>query len=92
MADESKYVLAIPLELERILKSLKKRKPDLLRELDGQIMKILREPKLGKPLRNVLRNYRRVHIGSYVLLYEIHQQEVRLLDFDHHDNIYKKYR
>jgi len=52
----------------------------------------MKEPALGKPLRNVLRNYRRLHVDSYVLLYEIKQQEIRLLDFDHHDNIYKKYQ
>ena len=90
MAEETNYILAIPPEFQRILKSLKK-KNTLLQELDGKIAKILKEPKLGKPLRNVLRNYRRIHVGSYVLVYEINQNEVRLLDFDHHDNIYKKY-
>ena len=90
MAEKLDYVLVIPPEFERILKSLKK-KPELFRKLRNQIIKILREPQLGKPLRNVLRNYRRVHIGSYVLIYEIQKQEVRLMDFDHHDRIYKKY-
>ena len=90
MEENFKYVLVIPLEFERVLKSLKK-KTTLLRQLHNKIAKILREPKLGKPLRNVLRNYRRIHIDSYVLIYEIYQNEVRLLDFDHHDNIYKKY-
>jgi len=39
-----------------------------------------------------LRNYRRIHVDPYVLIYEIKQQEIRLLDFDHHNNIYKKYQ
>ena len=90
MSETARYILVVPLEFERILRSLKK-KADVLRQLNSKIAKILKEPKLGKPLRNVLRNYRRIHIGSYVLLYEINQQEIRLLDFDHHDNIYKKY-
>lgn len=90
MTNGNKYFLVIPPEFERVLKSLKK-KPDLLKQINSGIIKILKEPKLGKPLRNVLRNYRRIHIGSYVLIYEINQQEIRLLDFDHHDNIYKKY-
>jgi len=47
---------------------------------------------LGKPLRNTLRNYRRVHVDPFVLLYEIRMLEVRLMDFDHHDKIYKKYK
>ena len=90
MAESSKYILAVPPEFERILKSLRKKR-SLLKQLDARVGKILMEPKLGKPLRNVLRNYRRVHINSYVLIYEIYHNEVRLLDFDHHDRVYKKY-
>ena len=92
MANGDKYTLIIPDEFESILIKLKKNKPDILRQLQKQITKILSEPILGKPLRNALRNYRRMHAGSYVLIYEISLQEVRLLDFDHHDKIYKKYK
>ncbi len=91
MAERARYVLAVPPEFERILKSLKKQ-PSLLKDLELRIERVVREPELGKPLRNVLRNYRRVHIGSHVLIYEIRQNEVRLMDFDHHDRVYKKYR
>ncbi len=58
--------------------------------VENQIIKIITNPFCGKPLRNVLKNIRRVRIDSYVLLYEINQNEVRFLDFDHHDKIYKK--
>lgn len=90
MSERAKYTLVVPPEFGRILKSLKK-KPSLLRQLEVRVAKVLAEPALGKPLRNVLRNYRRVHIGSFVLIYEIYQNEIRLLDFDHHDRVYKKY-
>ncbi len=73
------------------MKSVKRRKPSLFKSLGKQIGKVIREPTLGKPLRNVLRNYRRVHVDSYVLIYEIHLNEIRLLDFGHHDKIYKRY-
>ena len=70
---------------------IKRSKPDLLLPLERGIAKLLRNPELGKPLRHGLRNRRRLHIaGSFVLLYEIAANEVRLLDFDHHDKIYKK--
>lgn len=88
---QSSYTLVMLPVFERILKSLKRKKPSLLKGLEKQIGKILREPMLGKPLRNVLRNYRRVQLGSFVLIYEVHQNEIRLLDFDHHDRVYKKY-
>lgn len=88
---QSSYTLVMLPMFERILKSLKRKKPSLLKGLEKQIGKILKEPMLGKPLRNVLRNYRRIQLGSFVLIYEVHQNEIRLLDFDHHDRVYKKY-
>lgn len=91
MAQSARYTLALEPEVERILKSLKKKNPDIFRDTESGIIKILRNPELGKPMRNVLRNRRRIHIaGSFVLLYEILGAEIRLLDFDHHDKIYKK--
>lgn len=91
VGNERRYSLAISPRFEKILKSLKRKKPSLFHELAGHVEKVLREPEAGKPLRNVLRNYRRTHVGSFVLLYEISRNEIRLLDFDHHDRIYKKY-
>ena len=90
MSDRDRYVLVVSPHFERILKQLKRKKLTLLSDLEKQIVKILREPAIGKPLRNVLRNYRRVHVGSFVLIYEIQGNEVRLIDFGHHDRIYKK--
>jgi len=90
MAEQITYKLITPIEFEVILKKLKQKKPDVLKILEKKIEKVLREPMLGKPLRNTLRNYRRVHVDPFVLLYEIRMLEVRLMDFDHHDKIYKK--
>ena len=93
MAEPVLYKLTTEPEVDRIFKSLKKKKPDLFREIESGTVKILRSPELGKPLRNMLRNRRRIQIGgSFVLLYEIIGAEVRLLDFDHHDKIYRKRR
>lgn len=79
-------------EVEDALKKLKKRNKDIFDRIENQIIKILREPNIGKPLRYALRNRRRVHIGSFVLIYEFHQGELRFIDFDHHDIIYKKFK
>ena len=76
----------------KILKSLKRKKPSLFQDLAKQLKKVSREPHFGKPLRNILRNRRRIHVGSFVLLYEVYQDKVYLLDFDHHDKIYSKHR
>ena len=84
------YKLVISFEFERILKSLKKKKPTIFKDLEKQIIKIIKNPAIGKPLKNVLRNYRRIHLNPFVLIYEIKDKEIRLIDFDHHDKIYKK--
>jgi addiction module RelE/StbE family toxin len=59
-----------------------------------QVMKKLREladnPEMGKPLRNVLKGSRRLHIGHYILVYKIERkkQQITLLDYAHHDEVY----
>ena len=73
-----------------ILCELSRENRDLFRKINKQIDKILKEPTLGKPLRNVLKNKMRVHISSFVLVYEFLDGELRVIDFDHHDKIYKK--
>ena len=60
--------------------------------IDRKVQEILDDPYRFKPLRKPLQKKRRVHVGrSFVLIYEINEEEkiVTLLDFDHHDNIYK---
>lgn len=92
MSGDEKYILVYSAGFIRSVRKLKKSKPDVIRELVLHYPKLVRSPELGKPLRNKLRGYWRIHIaGSFVLLYEVHEHEVRLVDFDHHDRIYKKY-
>ena len=86
------YKLAIKENLDRKFKKLKKKDRELLVLIDRKVQKILDNPYRFKPLRKPLQNKRRVHVGgSFVLIYEVNEEEkiVTLLDFDHHDNIYK---
>ena len=92
MEGGEKYILVFSPNFDRVVRRLKKRKPELVKALIAHFPKLAREPELGKPLRHALRNYRRIHIeASFVLLYELRAHEVYLLDLDHHDRIYKKY-
>ncbi len=92
MVDSVSYTLILTYRYKDSLKRVGRSKPDLLLPIEAGVTKILRNPELGKPLRNILRNRRRIQIaGSFVLLYEIIGTEVRLLDFDHHNKIYKKH-
>ena len=86
------YKLAIKESLDKKFKKLQKKDIEMLRLIDRKVQDILADPYRFKPLRKPLQNKRRVHAGgSFVLVYEINEKEklVILLDFDHHDNIYK---
>ena len=77
-------------KFELALHYWKKKDVRMFQSMASQIDKIIREPEIGKPLRHVLKSRRRIHIGSFVLVYEFHNDELRFIDFDHHDRIYKK--
>ena len=86
------YKLAVKETLDRKFNKLKKKDREMLMLIDSKVKDILDDPYRFKPLKKPLQNKRRVHVGgSFVLIYEINEKEriVTLLDFDHHDNIYK---
>ncbi|MBU0498139.1 MAG: addiction module toxin RelE [Candidatus Thermoplasmatota archaeon] len=43
-----------------------------------------------KNLRGSLKNFKRVHISSFVLIFRIENDTIIFEEFDHHDKIYKK--
>ncbi len=86
------YNLAVKESLDKKFRKLKKKDREMLVSIDRKVQDILDDPYRFKPLRKPLQNKRRVHVGgSFVLIYEINEEKklVTLLDFDHHDNIYK---
>ena len=86
------YKLAVKESLDRKLKKLRKRDRELLLLIDKKVKEILKDPYRFKSLKKPLQNKRRVHVGgSFVLIYEINEEKsiVTLVDFDHHDSIYK---
>ena len=86
------YKLAIKKSLDEKFNKLKKKDREMLVLIDRKVQEILDNPYRFEPLRKPLQNKRRVHVGgSFVLIYEVNEDEkiVTLLDFDHHDNVYK---
>lgn len=75
----------------KVFKKLSKKNPQQLEAINKKIEQIRNNPKQFKPLKWPMINIRRVHIGSFVLVYEIYEKEnlVKLLDYEHHDKIYK---
>jgi mRNA-degrading endonuclease RelE of RelBE toxin-antitoxin system len=53
---------------------------------------IVENPQHYKPLRNVLKGCREVHIASYVLIFEIDDEakKVIFLKYAHHDDVFRK--
>ena len=86
-----KYALDISDELEKIFSKLAKKNKRQLLIIHKKVEEIRENPYHHKPLRGDMKGARRVHIDkSFVLTYEVDEDDkvVRLLDYDHHDNIY----
>ncbi len=86
------YKLAVKEGLDKKFKKLLKKDKGMLQMIYKKVGDILENPFRFKPLKKPLQNKRRVHVGgAFVLVYEIDEKEgiVTLLEFDHHDNIYK---
>ena len=86
------YELVIPEHLDKIFFKISKKDKVQFEILSRKIKEILDNPEIGKPLTANMAGERRVHIRNYVLTYEILESEkiVRMLDYDHHDKIFKK--
>lgn len=85
------YSLDISEELDSKFAKLSKKNKKQLKTIDKKIQQILKSPYHFKNLRGDMHGAYRVHIGkSFVLTYEIDEKKsvVRLLDYEHHDNIY----
>lgn len=91
MEGVKKMTSVFSIEFRRILEKMAKKDRPGLKKIETQIYKVISNPIAGKPLRNVMKNYRRVHIESFVLVYKIENTEITFVDYDHHDRVYKKY-
>jgi len=86
------YDLEIKPTADKAFKRLAKKDKGQLKRVNAKIIQILETPYHYKPLRKPLDGCRRAHVGSFVIIFEIDEnnQIVSILDYDHHDNIYKK--
>lgn len=75
---------------EEELKKIEKNDKASYTKIVKQILKLSQYPYYGKPLKNVLKGKWRVHIGHFVLTYEIDEKNkiVKFLKYEHHDKAY----
>lgn len=84
------YSLEIEQEVHRAFKKLAKKDPKQFDAVNKKIEQILVDPQQFKPLKHPLEGLWRVHIGHFVLIYEIfaEQKTVRIIKYKHHDEAY----
>jgi len=85
------YQLEVDDRLKKIFEKLKKKDSIQASILKRKIKELLENPRIGKPLTANMAGQWRIHIRHFVLTYEILENEkvVRLLDYEHHDKVYK---
>ena len=84
------YTLDVSENLDRVFFKLSKKDKLQFEILTRKIKEILENPQIGEPLKGNMAGQRSVHVRNFCLVYEIieSQKIVKLLDYDHHDNVY----
>ena len=84
------YELEIREHLDRVFRKLAKKDSQQMEAIARKIKEIAEDPRAFKPLRSPLVGKRRVHVGSFVLIFSIDEarRTVVLEDYDHHDRVY----
>ena len=80
-------------KLQKILDKLSKKNGKLYNQVIKKINEIINSEDVEhyKNLRHDLKEFKRVHIGHFVLTFKLDKNKnlISFEDFDHHDNIYK---
>jgi len=86
------YLLDLREKVKEKFHKMDKKEKKQLETINKKILQIRENPHRFKPLSNIMKGLRRVHFGSFVLVYSIDEKNkvVVLEDYDHHDNIYRK--
>jgi len=84
------YNLEIKENVDKIFKRLIKKDKISFNYLSKKILEIRENPHHFKPLKKPLQNFRRAHIGHFVLIYSIKEitKSVIIEKYKHHDEIY----
>lgn len=85
------YNLEIRESADKIFSKLSKKDKVSFEYINKKIIEIRENPYHFKPLRSPMQNYRRVHIGNFVLIYSINEstKTVIIERYKHHDEAYK---
>jgi len=84
------YTLEVRQHVDRVFRKLAKKNPTQMELIARKVQEILEDPHRFKPMHFPLGGVRRVHFGSFVLLFSIDEQRktVTLEDYAPHDRVY----
>jgi YafQ family addiction module toxin component len=85
------YNLEIRESVDKIFSRLAKKDKVSFEYINKKIREIRESPHHFKPLRAPMQNYRRVHIGNFVLVYSIDENSKTVIieRYKHHDEVYR---
>ena len=85
------YDLEVRENVNRIFRKLAKKDRISFEYINKKIKEIRENPYHFKPLRAPMQNFRRVHIGNFVLVYSIDENRKTIIieKYEHHDRVYK---
>ena len=82
------YIIEFSEDFEKSFKKLKRKDKVLFERIQKKLLEIVKHPEHYKPLKNVMAGYVRIHFGSFVLVYKIEGDTVKIISLDHHDGTY----
>jgi YafQ family addiction module toxin component len=85
------YNLEVRESADKIFSKLAKKDKVSFEYINKKIKEIQENPYHFKPLKAPMQNYRRVHIGNFVLVYSIDENSKTVIveRYKHHDEAYK---
>ena len=85
------YSLEVVENVDRLFKKLRKKDSMQFEAVSKKVTEILETPQKFKPLKSPMQHMRRVHIGSFVLVFDIDEgrKVVTIRRYEHHDDVYK---
>lgn len=82
------YTIEFSSTFEKSMKKLKKKDKVMYDQIQKKLIDLVENPDHFKPLRNILAGYKRIHFRSYVLIFKIEGDIIRIISVDHHDKSY----
>jgi mRNA-degrading endonuclease RelE of RelBE toxin-antitoxin system len=79
------YDLVYDHKVEKTVRKLKKKDPVLAEHLWKKLVEIHRNPEHFKPLRGSEFGKRQAHVGSFIVKFVVRGNEIKILEFEHHD-------